>query len=200
MSEVTNAVIDIDKIKPHSENYNSHPESQIQQLGMSYRSLDQYRSVVVWQQPDGSYIQLAGHGIVEAMRREGATEVRADIWDATLDPMRAKQIMLADNLHAQNSEPDDTLLVRLLEEQRNAGFDLTAFGTDDEALRQMLESLGTELLDGAPDVQFREYDESIEEGMDTELCDRCGRLCLKTGAKSERRGAASEADGGRIVV
>lgn len=147
MSEIINAIVPIDKIKPHKENYNQHPEEQIQQLTKSLESLGQFRSVVIWQQPDGTYVQLAGHGVVEAMKREGATEVRADILPPSLDAMTAKQIMLADNLHAQNSLPDDAALARLLEEQQHAGYDLAALGTDEETLRQMLESLGDEMLE-----------------------------------------------------
>lgn len=146
MSEIINAIVPIDKIKAHPQNYNQHPEEQLQQLTKSLESLGQFRSVVIWQQPDGTYVQLAGHGVVEAMKREGATEVRADILPPSLDAMTAKQVMLADNLHAQNSLPDDTALARLLEEQQNAGYDLAALGADEEALRQMLASLGDEVL------------------------------------------------------
>lgn len=145
-SEITNTVVPIEAIKPHPDNYNFHPEAQLRQLEASYEELGQFRSVVLWQQTDGSYIQLAGHGIVEAMKREGATEVRADVLPHTLDSMTAKRILLADNLHAKNSSPDDELLAALLVEQKNAGFDLASLGYDEEALRQMLEALGDEML------------------------------------------------------
>ena len=163
MSEIINAIVPIEKIKAHPQNYNQHPEEQLQQLAKSLESLGQFRSVVIWQQPDGTYIQLAGHGVVEAMKREGATEVRADILPPSLDAMTAKQVMLADNLHAQNSLPDDTALARLLEEQQNAGFDLAALGTDEEALRQMLESLGDEVLTGDGEEEDEEGDELPED-------------------------------------
>lgn len=161
MSEIINAIVPIDKIKAHPQNYNQHPEEQLQQLAKSLESLGQFRSVVIWQQPDGTYVQLAGHGVVEAMKREGATEVRADILPPSLDAMTAKQVMLADNLHAQNSLPDDTALARLLEEQQNAGYDLAVLGTDEETLRQMLESLGDEILTGE-NVDEDEEENEIE--------------------------------------
>lgn len=181
-----NKVVPIHLIKPHSDNYNQHPEEQIKQLGMSYSELGQFRSVVLWEQSDGTYIQLAGHGVVEAMKREDATEVRADVHPSSLDPMIAKRILLADNLHAKNSISDDEALVRLLQEQQDAGYDLASLGSDDETLRQMLESLGDGYLGGdgnqeKPDVQFKEYDESIADDLDTELCQQCGKLCLKSG-------------------
>ena len=165
MSEIVNAIVPIDKIKPHADNYNQHPEEQIQHLTKSIESLGQFRSVVIWQQPDGTYVQLAGHGVVEAMKREGATEVRADILPPSLDAMTAKQIMLADNLHAQNSLPDDAALARLLEEQQHAGYDLAALGTDEETLRQMLESLGDEVLTGgvSEDAGGDDYEVDTDE-------------------------------------
>lgn len=137
----TNKVVSLESIKPHPQNYNTHPDEQIKQLGASYTELGQFRSVVLWEQTNGTYIQLAGHGVVEAMKHEGATEVRADVLPPSLDPMIAKRIMLADNLHAQNSSPDDELLATLLQEQSDAGYDLASLGTDDETLRQMLEAL-----------------------------------------------------------
>lgn len=173
MSEIINATVPIDKIKPHKDNYNFHPDAQLADLAASYRDLSQFRSVVIWQQSDGSYIQLAGHGVVEAMKREGAKEVRADILPVSTDPLTAKRIMLADNLHAQNSVPDETALARLLQEQADAGIDLATMGMDAETLRQMLESLGDEIIakNTTPPDEFKSYDEEIE----TEYCcPKCG--------------------------
>ena len=73
MSEIVNAVVPIEKIKSHPQNFNQHPDAQLSQLEASYEALGQFRSVVLWQQADGTYIQLAGHGFLEAMKREGAT-------------------------------------------------------------------------------------------------------------------------------
>lgn len=146
MDGIENKVVPIELIRPHPENYNTHPDEQIKQLGMSYSEMGQFRSVVLWEQVDGSYIQLAGHGVIEAMKRNGAKEARADVLPTSLDPLTAKRVMLADNLHAQNSVPDDELLVRLLQEQADVGYDLASLGTDDEALRQMLEALGNDVL------------------------------------------------------
>lgn len=183
----TNKIVPIDLIKPHPDNYNQHPEEQIKQLERSYSELGQFRSIVLWEQSDGTFIQLAGHGIVEAMQRENVSEVRADVHPPSLDPMIAKRILLADNLHAKNSVPDDTLLAQLLQEQYDAGYDLASLGSDEESLRQMLQELGDGYLGsdeeqaGKPNVQFKEYDESIADDLDTELCQQCGKLCLKSG-------------------
>lgn len=143
MDTIRNGVVPLRLVKPHPDNYNQHPETQIADLQSSLELLSQYRSVVLWAQSDGSYIQLAGHGVVEAMKRKGDREVRADILPVELDPMTAKQIMLADNLHARNSLAEDDILARLLKEQQLAGVSLASLGSDEEELRQLLETAGS---------------------------------------------------------
>lgn len=146
-----NKMVPIEMIQPHESNYNYHPTSQIEQLEKSLEDLGQYRSLVLWQQIDGTYIQLAGHGVKEAMEAHGLTEVRADVFPPELDPIIAKQILIADNLHAKNSEPDLDLLTTLLVEQRDLGLDLGIVGTDANALEEMLKSIaGDDYTDNNP--------------------------------------------------
>lgn len=139
---ILNETVPLDLVKPHPNNYNQHPETQIADLEASLDLLSQYRSVVLWAQDDGTYIQLAGHGVVEAMKRKGDTEVRADILPVETDATMAKQIMLADNLHARHSLPEDDILARLLKEQQMAGVSLASLGSGEEELRQLLEAAG----------------------------------------------------------
>jgi hypothetical protein len=58
---------------------------------------------------------------------------------------------------------------------------LASLGTDDEALRQLLEGLGDGYLEDEEDkpVSFKEYDESIADDLDTE------KLCVKSGGKKD---------------
>src|SRR5947209_10479038 len=74
---IANKVVSIDAIKPHKRNYRQHPESQISQLGASHSRFGQFRSCVLWERPNGEYITVAGHGIIEAMKRNGVTSIRA---------------------------------------------------------------------------------------------------------------------------
>lgn len=141
-SRIVNQLVEVSKILPHPDNPNTHPDTQIAQLAASHEAFGQYRSVVLWARPDGRYIQVAGHGYLEGARREGATEIRADILPEDTDPVTIKAILVADNLHAQNSVTDEEVLVQLLTEQADAGYDLAMLGSDDETLRQMLASLG----------------------------------------------------------
>src|SRR5882672_8607510 len=147
-TQIVTRMISIEAITDHPDNYNQHPDAQIAQLAASHQELGQYRAIVVWERPGGRYVRVAGHGYSESAKREGATELRCEVLPIDTPPETVKAIMIADNLHAQNSSPDDELLAHLLEEQHNAGFSLEALGTDDETLRQMLQALGDEYLGG----------------------------------------------------
>lgn len=189
MSEIVNKVVSIEALQAHPRNYRSHPDIQVEQLGMSHARFGQFRSVVLWQRPNSQYMIVAGHGIVEAMKRNGVKQVRADVLPERTPQDEINAILVADNLHAQNASDDETLLAELLKEQQNACYALETLGSDDETLRQMLTSLGDSYLgsdeeqEEKPDVQFKEFDESIADGLDTEMCQQCGKLCLKSGGK-----------------
>lgn len=163
---IVNMTLPVDAIEPHPQNYNQHPDEQISQLAASQVEFGQYRSVVVWQRPGGKYVQVAGHGYLEAAKGEGLTQVRCDVLPDDTPAETIKAIMVADNLHAQNSSPDDEMLAELLQEQVNAGFDLASLGTDDEALRQMLEALGDGYAGGGGESEDGgdDFDTTPEEG------------------------------------
>jgi 16S rRNA G966 N2-methylase RsmD len=163
--DIINAVIPIEKIKPHPQNYNQHPDSQIAQLEASYEEFGQFNSIIVWQRPGGEYIQVAREGFLTGAKNKGATAIRADILPEDTDPMVIKRIMLADNLHAQNSIADDEALARLLQEQRDAGYALSSLGSDDETLRQMLEAMGDGYETG--DEERDETEDELPEEVET---------------------------------
>lgn len=171
---VTNRIVPIGYVHPHPRNYNVHSEQQIQQLAASYRRFGQFRSVVAVEESPDSYCIVAGHGITEAMQREGATEVRLDALPKDTPDATIEAILIADNLHSHNSTQNDELLAMLLQEQQDAGFDLTALGTDEETLRQLLENLGDGLLDrdgegyGSARSLYRDEDEDIDAGFNGE--------------------------------
>lgn len=144
---IINKMIPISDIIPHERNYRSHPDEQLSDLGASHKRFSQYRSVVLWQRPNGKYIQVAGHGIVEAMKRNWAVEVRADILPEDTPQSEIDAILVADNNLALKASDDETALVQLLQEQADAGYDLASLGSDEESLRQMLEGLGDAMLD-----------------------------------------------------
>jgi hypothetical protein len=163
---IVNRMVSIDRITPHPRNPRTHPDEQMRQLKASHERFSQYRSVVLWERPGGGYVQVAGHGIVEAMKQRGEHEVRADILPASTSQETIDGILVADNNIALNAEDDDQLLVALLQEQADAGYDLASLGTDEEALRQILEALGDEYVgsggEGEGDGEEDEIPEEVE--------------------------------------
>lgn len=148
MSEIMNALVPIEAIQPHPRNYKLHPPLQIADLKASHHRFSQYRSVVIWQRPNNAYIQVAGHGILEAMKERGVTHVRADILPMDTPEEDIEGIMIADNQLPLGSSENEELLAMLLQEQQKAGFDLHSLGIDDETLRQMLEAMGGDMGGG----------------------------------------------------
>jgi hypothetical protein len=158
-----NRIVPIDKLNPHPRNYRNHPDSQVAKLVSSLTRFGQGRSIVIQDGPQG-YLIVAGHGIVEAAKKLDYKELRADILPANWTSEQVDGYLLADNLHSQEAEDDETLLAELLQEQQDAGYDLASLGSDDESLRQMLESLGNECLGGdEDDEEDDDFDEEPDE-------------------------------------
>jgi DNA modification methylase len=111
--------------------------------------------------PEG-YLIVAGHGIVEAARKLQYTELRADILPADWTSEAVDGYLIADNMHSKDAQDNDEMLVQLLQEQQDSGYDLASLGTDDETLRQMLESLGDEYL-GESEGEEDDFDEEPDE-------------------------------------
>ena len=142
-----NRIISLDSLVPHPRNYRVHPKAQIDKLVLSLQRFGQGRSIVVQDSPDKLVI-VAGHGIVEAAQALQWKELRADILPADWSDEQITGYLIADNLHSQEASENEELLAMLLQEQADAGYDLASLGSDDETLRQMLESLGDEYLSG----------------------------------------------------
>ncbi len=148
--------VPLDALTASPHNYNSHPQAQIADLKASLMRYKQVKPVVAQQVAgEESYILLAGHGITEAAkelyRENPAKYAHLNAWAIAIAPaswsiLDAKGYMVSDNELSRKAEPDDNLLAALLQEQADAGFDLATLGSDEKSLRQMLESLGDELL------------------------------------------------------
>ncbi len=157
-----NKIVALDNLIPYPDNYRQHPDEQIQKLVLSLQRFGQGRSIVVQDAP-GKQLIVAGHGIVEAAKLLDWPELRADILPADWTPEQVKGYLIADNQHVQGATDDDEILARLLQEQQDLGIDLASLGTDDETLRQMLESLGDEYLQGDEDTQEEDEAPDVEE-------------------------------------
>ena len=100
--------------------------------------------------------------IVESDGTRPIVVVRKDIPNA--DDKRAQRLALADNrVHQIDLDWDAEVL---------AGFDADVLGelwTPDE-----LSDLGQQWAEGVPDVEFKEYDESVENEVEYLTCPKCG--------------------------
>lgn len=159
-----NRIVQISALHPHPQNYRSHPDEQINDLVASLTRFGATRSIVVQDGPTG-YLIVAGHGLVEAAKKLHYTELRADIIPADWTPAQVKGYLIADNNLSNKSSDDETILAELLQEQQDAGFDLASLGTDDEALRQLLEGLGDEYLGG--DGERNDTEDDLPEEVET---------------------------------
>jgi site-specific DNA-methyltransferase (adenine-specific)/modification methylase len=162
-SKIVTKMIPIDAIEDHPENYNGHPAQQLMQLSESHAEFGQYRTILVWERPGGKYIRVLGHGYSKGAEQKGETVLRCEVLPQDTDPVTVKAIMMGDNLHAKNSEPNDEGLAALLQEQQDAGFDLASLGTDDEYLRQLLEGLGDEYLGNEGEDEEDDFEAEPDE-------------------------------------
>ena len=129
--EFKTEIISVSKLKPHPQNYKSHPEDQIEHLMESIREHGFYRPVAVAK--DDTI--LAGHGVVLAakkMKKKSLPVYRVD-----LDPNdpRALKLLTGDNEITNLANVDDRLLTEILKEIKNDDLDgLLGTGYTDQML------------------------------------------------------------------
>lgn len=152
---VQHLTVSIHDLVPHEDNYNQHPQDQLEGLKDSLRTFGQVEDTVVKRlAADGKYKIVAHEGVTTAALQllqagecphlaQWNITVVPDSWDA----IKIKGYLLASNLHAQRSIPDDAKLANLLQEQLDAGQRLEAIGSDEETLRQLLEAEANKLLE-----------------------------------------------------
>lgn len=170
---VEHRTVSIHDLIPHERNYNKHDQDQLDKLKASLRRFGQVDDAIVKALPDGTYKIVAHEGVTTAALQllEQNECAHLEQWNITIVPQDWTELdvlgyMAASNETARLSNPDEAMLAELLQEQADAGYDLASLGTDDEALRQMLEALGNEILEdkeerSAPE-DFEDYDEDIE--------------------------------------
>lgn len=138
-NEVPTKTVPIDSISPHPENYNMHPDSQIDELAESDQSFGQYRNVVIWSPdseidigngqklyPDVKYI-LAGNGYWLGRRRAGRDTI--EVKDYTGIPYEdALLLMKVDNAAPLGAQPDSDKLKTLLKKTKGRMADVPRLG------------------------------------------------------------------------
>jgi len=116
----------IARLRPHPLNYRRHGEHQLLVLRESLRVHGQQKPVVIT--PDGTI--LAGHGLVEAAKLEGWTEIACHVYNGPYP----EAFLAMDNRASDLAEDDEAALAQLLrdldaQEQLHA----TGWGEDDLA-------------------------------------------------------------------
>jgi DNA modification methylase len=123
----------------HPRNYRAHPPGQVDALRASLRANGVYRNVVA----SSDRVLLAGHGVVEAAKAEGLTEVPVVLLPFAHTDPRAERVLVADNELQRGAEDDETALAGLLADlQRTTGLEGT--GWDDGALDTLIAGLQAE--------------------------------------------------------
>jgi hypothetical protein len=122
-------------LRPHPANYREHTEGQIGHLVQSLREHGFYRNVIV--ASDG--VILAGHGVVDAARAAGMTEIPVVRLSVASDDPKALKVLTGDNEIARLAAIDDRVLADLLREIRDQDEDgLLGTGYDDEMLANLV--------------------------------------------------------------
>ena len=116
-------------LRPHPRNYRRHPEHQLAILRESLRVHGQQKPVVIT--PDGTI--LAGHGLVEAARAEGWTEIACHVYDGPYP----EAFLAIDNRASDLAEDDEGALAALLRDLE-AQDQLTAAGWESDDLEELL--------------------------------------------------------------
>jgi len=159
--------VDPATLKPHPQNYRSHPPEQLEHIRASLRDSGHYRNVVV--SSDG-YI-LAGHGVVKATLLEELPTVPIYRVPHTHDSPEAIRIVVGDNEMARLAASSDAQLAELLEELAEIGpGELTGTGFDEASLAALTgDDAGMDEATSPDD--FPEVDEDIPT---EHTCPKCG--------------------------
>ena len=169
-------IIDISKLIPYANNARTHSDEQIKKIQSSIREFGFVNPVLI----DKNYGIIAGHGRVEAAKREGMTEVPC-VWVEHLTEAQKKAYILADNRLAEMAGWDMELLSIELEELKELDFDigLTGFGAD-----ELSDIFGEEELEAVED----DYEVELPEEPKTKLGDiyQLGRHRLMCGDSTDK--------------
>ena len=119
-----------------------------------------YVEKIVWNERTGNVV--GGHQRLKVLKEAGVTEVGVSVVD--LDKNSEKALNIA--LNKIKGAWDDDKLSDLLKDLAAEDFDLGLTGFDKDEL--------TRILDDKPDVDFKEYDESVEGSVKMVKCPECG--------------------------
>ena len=124
-------LIDISKLIPYANNARTHSDEQIKKIQASIREFGFVNPVLI----DKDCGIIAGHGRVEAAKREGIKKVPC-VWVEHLTEAQKKAYILADNKLALEAGWDDNILRLELAELNEMDFDISITGFEEEDIPQ----------------------------------------------------------------
>ena len=168
----------VHELQGHPRNYKRHPEAQLHKIRESLKRFGQVKPILV-RVDYPKYVIIAGHGVFEAANQLGWFHVMCvrvpDHWT----PEDALAYLVADNETSRDAEINKLMLAELLEESKNAGYDLAALGSSEEQLATLLEKLAQEQL--AQDYTTEPLPDLDEIGDDENPLDAQGITCPNCG-------------------
>lgn len=152
-------IISIDKLIPYANNARTHSDEQIKKIQSSLREFGFVNPVLI----DKDYGIIAGHGRVEAAKREGMTEVPC-VWVEHLTEAQKKAYILADNKLAEIAGWDMELLKVEIEGLQELDFNVDLLGFGNIVMEDILDG-DLEPIDdlGNGDVAPIEHSLSIDK-------------------------------------
>jgi DNA modification methylase len=126
--------INLDDYKDYPNNYNHHPQHQIEEIKRSIEKFGQPKNIVVW---DG--FLLSGHGFRQAAAELEITTVMATDYTGVWNKEQAEAWLIADNETARLAERDINILTELLEMQSEPA---AVPGVDESLLDSLLDDMG----------------------------------------------------------
>jgi DNA modification methylase len=135
-------LIPINDIKPHPENYKTHPADQIRSLKASLRTF-------AWTTPIKANLEgfiIAGHGMYQAALEEGYTHVPVEF--CALDKQLSKAYLVADNETARRAVTEQDKLNELLSDiSLIPDFDIEAVGFSADDIDSLLDNEPKEVIE-----------------------------------------------------
>ena len=126
--------VPIHLLKPHPQNYRSHPADQLEHIKQSIREYGIYRNIVVAEE----YTILAGHGVVLGAKQLGYTELPIYRLLVAPDSILALKLLTGDNEISHLGEIDDRELANILRHVKDMAPDgLMGTGYDTKMLANL---------------------------------------------------------------
>lgn len=141
--------VPVNSLIPHPNNYRVHSKKQLKHICDSISQHGLYRNVVI---ANDSTI-LAGHGVVQAVKILGVTDIQVIRLDVSHDSVIALKVLTGDNEISNLVDADDKALLGILRDIAS-GDNLLGTGFDEDLLSGL-----------AQESSPREFAEDAWEGM-----------------------------------